>query len=109
MPMAEQEHLGGDAMQTHEARGEQGRTVPTPPTVRYPRQAANPPSRTRSRTRPVRERDEVETGATANTPWGLWTAAEGAKKDNVVSLAALMVIMEDNRRDKVGREISQRD
>ena len=89
MPMAEQEHLKGDAMQTQEARGGKGRTVPTPPMVRYPRQAANPPSKTKSRTRPLRETDESETWATANTPWGLWTAAEGAKKDNVVSQATL--------------------
>ena len=89
--------------------GEQRRVAPTPPTAQYPRRAADFPGRTRSRTRPVREAEEAETGAATNTPWGLWTAADGAQKNNVVSQATLTAILEESRRDRLVREISQRD
>jgi hypothetical protein len=51
----------------------------------------------------------MEAGTTANTPWGMWTAAEETKKDAVVSHATLIVIMEEIKRDKLGREINLRD
>jgi hypothetical protein len=39
----------------------------------------------------------------------LWTAADGEQKDNVVSQATLTAILEESRRDMMGKEISQRD
>ena len=95
-------------MQTHEAREERGRAAPTPPTIHYPRKPADPLRRARSRTGPVRGSGEPRAAAVANTPWGLWTAAEGTRKDNVVSQATLTTILEESMREWVGREISQR-
>ena len=63
----------------------------------------------RSKTRLVREAEDAETGAAASTPWGLWTAADGAQKDNVVSHATLTTILKESIRDELGREISQLD
>ena len=108
-PMEPQELRGEENLQTQEIPGEQGRAAPTPPTAQYPRRAADFPGRTRSRTRPVRDAEEAKTGAAANTPWSLWTAADGEQKDNVVSQATLTAILEESRRDMMGKEISQRD
>jgi hypothetical protein len=100
---------GEENLHTQEVPGEQGTAAPTPPTAQYPRRAANFLGRTRSRTRPVREAEEAETGATTNTPWSLWTTTDGAHKDNVVAQATLTSILEESRRDRLGKEISQRD
>jgi hypothetical protein len=75
-PMELQELRGEENLQALELPGEQRRAAPTPPTAQYPRRAADFPGRTRSRTRPVREAQEAEAGAAANTPWGFWTATE---------------------------------
>jgi len=108
-PMEPQELRSEENLQTHEIPREQRRAAPTPPTAQYPRRAADFPGRTRIKTRPAWEAEEAETGAAANTPWGLWTATDGAQKDNVVSHATLATILEESRRDMLGREISQRD
>ncbi len=103
--------LRGEAMQTQEIRGGEGRIVSTPLTVQYPRQAANPPSKARSKPRKVRETSAAEAKATANTPWGMWTATKGTKKDAVVSqriTTTLTVILEESMRDMLGRDIRQR-
>jgi len=108
--MEPHELRGEENLQKQEIPGEQGGAAPTPPTAQYPRRAADFPGKTRSKTRPVREAEEEETGAAANTPWSLWTATDGAKKVNVVSQATLTTILEKNRRDRLGGgEIIQRD
>jgi hypothetical protein len=39
----------------------------------------------------------------------MWTAAEAAKKDVIVSQASLTAILEKSRRERVGKDIGQRD
>jgi hypothetical protein len=57
----------------------------------------------------VPETAAAEPEATANTPWGMWTATEGSGKDVIVSQASLTTILEESRRKRVGKEIGQRD
>ena len=107
--MEPQDLRAEENLQTQEVMGEQGRAAPTPPTAQYPRRAADFQGRTGSRTRPVREAQEAETRVAATTPWSLWTATDGPLKDNVVSHANLTATLEESRRDRPGKEISQRD
>ncbi len=57
----------------------------------------------------VPETVAAEPEATVNTPWGMWTAAKESGKDVIVSHASLTTILEESRRERVGKEIGQRD
>jgi hypothetical protein len=61
---------------TQPAHGEETRRTSTTPTVRYPRQATTPSGRSRGMSVMVMENVAAEPEATANTPWGIWTAAK---------------------------------
>jgi hypothetical protein len=84
-PMEPQHLHNQENLQTQAIPAQERRAAPTPPTVQYPQRAADFTTRTSNRIRPVREGEVAESGAAASTPWGLWTAADAAQKDNFVS------------------------
>ena len=98
-PMEVEQASIGELMQTQPVRGEERRRICTPPIVKYSRPVATPSKLARGGTGMVRDADMTEAEVTANTRWGMWTAAEGSKKDVSVTHASLTAIMEESGRE----------
>ena len=70
----------------------------TTPALRCGRPSNLNPRREGGSPSDVRRTEQHRTEATANTPWGLWTAAGGHAKDNVTTQASITAIVEESRK-----------
>jgi hypothetical protein len=81
----------------------------TTPDARYNRPSNLNPRRAGGNHADIRRTEQHRTETTANTPWGLWTAACGHAKDNVISQASITAIVEESRKTQLVRQIRKRD
>ena len=93
----------------HSTGGTTRHQATTPPTTRYAGPQQRHGKSPLGQPSTARTEEAGQASPRANTPWRLWTVAEGATREIQISQATLTATMDETRCMKIDGEIRQRD